>query len=74
MYQNFIQEEVKSRLNTGNAYYYLMQNLLGASLLSENIKIKTCRTIILPFVLCGCETWLLTLRKDVGLGCSKVEC
>jgi len=30
---------------------------------SKNIKIKIYRTIIL-FVLCGCETWSLTLRED----------
>jgi len=38
-----------------------VQNILSCSLLSKNIKIKICRTIILPAVLCGCETWLLTL-------------
>ena len=26
--------------------------------------IHTYRTIILPVVLCGCETWLLTLREE----------
>jgi hypothetical protein len=31
-------------------------------LLFKNIKIKVYRTIILPVVLYGCETWLLTLR------------
>jgi hypothetical protein len=66
MYQNSIQEEMKSRLNTGNAYYHLVQNLLGANLLSKNIKNKICKTIILPVVLYGCETSLLTLKEDVG--------
>ena len=28
------------------------------------LKIKIYRTIILPFVLYGCETWSLTLRKE----------
>jgi hypothetical protein len=32
-------------------------------LLSKNLKIKTYRTIILPVVLYGCVTWLLTLRE-----------
>jgi len=32
-------------------------------LLSKNVKFKIYRTIILPFVLYGCETWSLTLRK-----------
>ena len=28
------------------------------------LKIKIYRTIILPVVLYGCETWLLTLREE----------
>jgi hypothetical protein len=35
-----------------------------SSLLSKNTKIKIYRTIILPVVLYGCETWSLTLRKE----------
>jgi len=41
-----------------------VQNLLSSSLLSKNLKIKIYRTIILPVVLYGCETWLLTLRDE----------
>ena len=42
-----------------------MQNLLSSSLLSENIKIKIHRTIVLHFFfVCGCETWSLTLRDE----------
>ena len=33
-------------------------------LLSKNLKIKIYRTIILPVVLYGCETWSLTLWKE----------
>jgi hypothetical protein len=33
-------------------------------LLSENAKIKVYRTIILPVVVYGCETWWLTLREE----------
>jgi len=36
-------------------------------LLSKNLKIKIYRTIILPVVLYGCETWSLTLREERGL-------
>jgi hypothetical protein len=43
--------------------YYLVQNLLSSSFLSKKLKIKIYRTIILPVVLYGCETWLLTLRE-----------
>jgi hypothetical protein len=33
-------------------------------LLFENIKIITYKTVILPVVLYGCETWSLTLREE----------
>ena len=38
--------------------------LLSYSLLSKNLNIKIYRTIILPVVLHGCETWSLTSRKE----------
>ena len=41
-----------------------MQNLLSSRLLSKNLKIKIYRTIILPVVLYGYETWSLTLREE----------
>ena len=62
--QNAIQEEIKSRLRAGNACYNSVQNLLSSRLLSKNLKIKIYRTIILPVVLYGCETWSLTLREE----------
>jgi hypothetical protein len=62
--QNLIQEEIKRRLNSGNACYHSVQNLLSSSLLSKNLKIRVYKTIILPVVLYGCETWSLTLRED----------
>ena len=37
---------------------------MSSSLLSKNLKIKIYRTIILPAVLYGCETWSLTLREE----------
>jgi hypothetical protein len=55
--QNCIHEEIRSRLNLGNACYHAVQNLLSSRLLSRNVKIKIYRTIILPVVLYGCETW-----------------
>jgi hypothetical protein len=33
-------------------------------LLSKNVKIRIYKTIILPAVLYGCETWSLTLREE----------
>jgi hypothetical protein len=36
-------------------------------LLSKNTKIRVYRTIILPVVLYGCETWSLTVREEQRL-------
>jgi sorting nexin-29 len=62
--QNSVQEEIRSRLKLGNACYYSVQNLLSSRLLSKNFKINIYRTIILPVVLFGCETWSLTMREE----------
>jgi hypothetical protein len=60
--QHLIQEEIKRRLNSDNACYHSVQNLLSSCLLSKNIKILIYKTIILP-VLYGCGTWSLTLQE-----------
>ena len=64
-HQNSIAEEINSRLRSGNACYHSVQNLLSSRLLSKNLKIKIHRTIILPVVLYGCETWLLTWEEKM---------
>jgi hypothetical protein len=55
-----IQEEIKRRMNSGNACYHSVQKLLSSRLLSKNLKIRIYITIILPVVLYGCETCSLT--------------
>jgi len=62
--QNYIAEEIKSRLRSGNACYHSVQNLLSFRFLSKNLKIKIYRTITLPIVMYGYETWSLTLREE----------
>jgi hypothetical protein len=62
--QNDIHDEIKSRLNSGKACYYSVQNLWSYSLIPKNLKIKIYKTVILPVVLYGCETWSLTLREE----------
>jgi hypothetical protein len=37
---------------------------LSSCLLSKNTKFKANEPVILPVVLCGCETWSLTLREE----------
>ena len=65
--QNSVHEEIKCRLKAGNSCYYSVQTLLSSRLLSKNLKIKIYKTIILPVVLYGCETWSLTLREECRL-------
>ncbi|KAJ4450632.1 hypothetical protein ANN_02061 [Periplaneta americana] len=41
-----------------------IENLLSSSLLSKNLKVRIYKTVILPVLLYGCETWTLTLREE----------
>jgi hypothetical protein len=41
---------------------------LSSRLLARNVKVKIYKTIILPLVLYGCETWSLTASKEQRLG------
>ena len=61
--QNSNEDEIKSRLNSGNAYCHSVQNLLSSNLRLKNLNIKIYRNIIFLVVLCGCETWSVTLRE-----------
>ncbi|PNF23781.1 hypothetical protein B7P43_G16802, partial [Cryptotermes secundus] len=57
----------KTRLNSGNACYHSVQNLLSSCLLSKNKELEYTKTIILPVALHRCETWSLTLREEYRL-------
>ncbi|KAJ4452210.1 hypothetical protein ANN_03728 [Periplaneta americana] len=65
--QNDTREEIKRRINMGNACYYSVEKLLSSSLLSKNLKVRIYKTVILPVVLYGCEIWTLTLREEQRL-------
>jgi hypothetical protein len=54
---NLIQEEIKRRLNSGNACYRSVQSLLSSRLITKNVKTRIFKTIIFPVVLYGCDTW-----------------
>ncbi|KAJ4438990.1 hypothetical protein ANN_14945 [Periplaneta americana] len=64
---NDTREEIKRRINMGNACYYSVEKLLSSRLLSKNLKVRIYKTVILPVVLYGCETWTLTLREEQRL-------
>jgi hypothetical protein len=49
---NLIEEEIKRRLNSGNACYHSVQNLLSSSLLSKNVKTRIYK-IHLPWFCMG---------------------
>jgi hypothetical protein len=53
------------------SYYHSVQNLLSSRFLSKDLKIRIYKTIILPVVLYGCETWSLTIREEHGLRVSE---
>jgi hypothetical protein len=55
-----IQEEIERRLNSGNACYHLIHNLLSSRLLSKDVKIRIYKTVVLY----ECEAWSLTLRDE----------
>ena len=65
--QNSVQSQIKCRLKAGNSRYYSVHTLLSSRLLSKKLKIKIYKTIILPVVVYGCETWSLTLREECRL-------
>ncbi|KAJ4441039.1 hypothetical protein ANN_10888 [Periplaneta americana] len=64
---NDTREDIKNRINMGNDCYYSVEKLLPSSLLSKNLKVRIYKTVILPVVLYGCETWTLTLREEYRL-------
>jgi hypothetical protein len=61
-YQNPI-DGIKSRLKSWKAAYYSVQNLLSSSFLSNNVKIKIYKSIIVNGVFFGRRTWSLSHHK-----------
>ena len=61
---NDIREEIKRRINMGNACYYSQEKILSSHLLSKKLKVNTYKIIIIPVVLYSSETLSLTLREE----------
>jgi hypothetical protein len=61
-------------LNSDNASYHSIHNRLSSRLLSRNVNIIIYKTITLPVVLYGCETWFLTLREETDWECLRTGC
>jgi hypothetical protein len=60
---HLIHEEIKRRLDSGNACNHSVQNLLPSRMFSKGWTIKIHRTVM-SVVLYGCETWSLKLREE----------
>jgi hypothetical protein len=56
--QNDIHDEIKSRLNSGNACYHSVKNLLSFRLISKNLNIKIYKTNS-----AGCAVWVRNLAS-----------
>jgi len=69
--ESSMQEEIKSKLRSGNACFHSVQILLSSCFLFKNLKIKIYRTITLSVVLFGHETWSLTLKEEHRLRVSE---
>jgi hypothetical protein len=62
--QNCFHEEIRSKLNFWNVGYHSVQNYLSSNLLSKNIKLKVYIAVIFSVVLCGCQSWSVTVRRN----------
>jgi hypothetical protein len=47
---------------------------LASCLLSKNVKIRIYKTIILPVVLYGCDTWSHTVGRNNDRWCLRTGC
>jgi len=62
--KNEVTEEMKSRLVSGNAFFYSVKKLLTSRLISRKLKLKIYKTVILSIILYGCESWSTTLADE----------
>jgi hypothetical protein len=62
--QNSVQEKVRADCSQGIHAIIRCRIFCVSVCYPKNTKIKIHRTVVLPVVLYGCETWSLTLRKE----------
>jgi hypothetical protein len=63
-----LEEEIKRRIIIGNRCYYGMLKLMKSKLLKRKTKCQLYKTIILPAVLYGSESWTLSKAHESLLG------
>ena len=47
----------------GNACYYSLEKMLSSCLLSKKLEVNAYKTIIVPVVLYGCETFVSHIER-----------
>ncbi len=62
--ENKIRVEINRRMHSSNACFCAVNGLLKSKLLSKNVKVRVYKTIIMPVLLYGCETWALTKAHE----------
>jgi len=62
---NCIHEDIKSKLNSGNAGYHSVQSILSYCLLSKNSTIKIYKKHNFTYSFYEYEIWTLRLREDI---------
>jgi hypothetical protein len=63
--ENSLHEKINCTLQSGDCLLLFgAESFLSSIFLSKNIKVKVCGTIILDFVLCGCETWTTAVSEE----------
>ena len=60
-----------AQIIVGNACYHVVQNLSVFPYATKNVNIRIYKTIILPVVLYGRESWCLTLKEECRLWLSE---
>jgi hypothetical protein len=65
--QNIMKKEIHSRIKHGNIVFYANNSLLGNKLLTRKAKIKLYKSVILPVVTHGCETWTMNEVEEEKL-------
>jgi hypothetical protein len=65
--QNIVKEEIHSRIKQRSVVFYANKSLLGNKLLARKAKIELCKSVILPVVTYGCETWTMNEVEEEKL-------
>jgi hypothetical protein len=66
--KNDLEDEIKCGIVIGNRCYYGMLKLMKSQLLKRKTKCQLYKTIILPTVLFGSESWTLSKTHEALLG------